>query len=82
MENLFPALDSEVVSVFVAEVCFLYAVDDEPYLCIHYISLCCFIGELIPLMLRDINDQWLLVPVILLLEVVLSVYDALLLGLL
>ena len=36
-------------------------------------SLCCFIGELSSLMLRDINNQWLLVPVILLLEVIVCV---------
>ena len=31
---------------------------------IHSVSLCHFIGELNPLILRDINDQWLLIPVI------------------
>ena len=28
------------------------------------LSLCLFIGELSPLILSDINDQWLLTPVI------------------
>ena len=28
------------------------------------VSLCLFIGELSPLMLRDIKEQWLLLPVI------------------
>ena len=32
--------------------------------CIHSLSLCLFIGELSPLILRDINDPCLLIPVI------------------
>ena len=32
--------------------------------CIQSLSLCLFIGELSPLILSDINDQWLLTPVI------------------
>ena len=31
---------------------------------IQSLSLCLFIGELSPLILSDINDQWLLIPVI------------------
>ena len=34
--------------------------------CIHSVSLCLFIGELSLLILNDINDQWLLTPVIIL----------------
>jgi hypothetical protein len=41
---------------------------------IHSVSLCLFIGELSSLMLRDINDQWFLLPVILTLVVFLGVY--------
>ena len=45
----FPTLYSEVISVFEVEVCFLHTAKGG--------SLCLFIGELGPLMLRDINDQ-------------------------
>ena len=38
-----------------------------PVFFIHSVSLCLFIGELRPLMLRDINEQCLLITVILLL---------------
>ena len=31
---------------------------------VSFLSLCLFIGELSPLILSDINDQWLLTPVI------------------
>jgi hypothetical protein len=53
----FPAFYSEIVSVFVTEVCFLYA--EIAGLCLHIQSviLCLFIGELSRLMLRDIKDQ-------------------------
>ena len=36
---------------------------------VHCASLCLFIGELSPLMLRDINDQWLLFTILLMLVV-------------
>ena len=32
--------------------------------CIHSLNLCLFIGELRPLIISDINDQWLLTLVI------------------
>ena len=37
---------------------------------IYFVSLFLFIGELSPLMLRDINDSYLLIPVILTLVMV------------
>jgi hypothetical protein len=53
----FSAFYSEVISIFVAEVCFLCAVQFwilfvHPY----SVSLCLFIGQLSPLIMRDIND--------------------------
>ena len=36
----------------------------------HSLNLCLFTGELNPLLLNDINDQWLLTPVIFFLVVV------------
>jgi hypothetical protein len=52
--KFFPAFYSEVVSVFVTEVHFLYT---EKYcLCIQSVSLCLSIGEFKPLMLRDIEE--------------------------
>ena len=46
-----------------------------------YVSLCLSIKKWSLLMLRDIKDRWLLLPVTLLLEVVLCVCDSLLLSL-
>ena len=66
-KTFFPARYAEVMFIIVAEVCFCMQQNDESCLCIQSVSLCLFIGELSPLMLRDINDQWLLVPNILLL---------------
>ena len=43
------------------------------------VSLCLFIGKLSPLMLRDINEKWLLIPAILMLLVVVCVVFLLLL---
>ena len=43
------------------------------FLYIQSVKLCFLIGELSLLLVRDINDQWLLVPVILLFELVLYV---------
>jgi hypothetical protein len=54
LENRFPSFYSEVVSVFVTEVCFQNA---GSCLRIHSFSLCLFIGELSPLMLRDIKEK-------------------------
>jgi hypothetical protein len=54
MENFFLDLSPKVMSIFIAEVCFLYAAQWW----ILFFNLFClylFIGELIPLMLRDIN---------------------------
>jgi hypothetical protein len=48
--------DSEVVSVFVTEVLFLCATKCCFLLCIQTVSLCLFIGELSPSMLRDIKQ--------------------------
>ena len=57
LENLFPALYSEVMFIFVAEVCFSYAAADGSCVCAHSVSLCLFIRELSPLMLSNINDK-------------------------
>lgn len=46
---------------------------DELYFHIHYVSPSVFIGELIPLMLRGINVQLLLIPIILWLFVSLGI---------
>lgn len=43
------------------------------YLFIFSVSQCLFIGESISLILTDMNDQWLLIPIVLLLLVVLVV---------
>jgi hypothetical protein len=47
--------------------------NDGSWFHIHSVSQCLFIGELSPLMGRDINDQSLLFPVILMLMVLLFV---------
>ena len=54
------------MSVFVVEVCFVNSRMLDPGSCfrIQSLSLCVFISELSPLILSDINDQWLLTPVI------------------
>jgi hypothetical protein len=39
-----------------------------------HVSLCLFIGELSPLILRDINSQWLLISVILVVVVMVAVW--------
>ena len=69
LENLFPALYSEVMSIFVAEVCFLYG----SCFLTHSVSLYFLIGELSPLMLRDINYQRLLISVLLMVVAVVVV---------
>jgi hypothetical protein len=50
--------------------------------CLHIqcVCLCHFIDELIPSILRDINDQWLLVSVSLLLDVILLISMILFFG--
>ena len=55
---------SEVVSVFVTEVCFLYAA--KCWVCSHIqsVGLCLFIWELSPLMLRDISILLLVIVVV------------------
>ena len=63
LENCFPVLYFELVSVFVTEMDFLYAVKFWALLHNHSVSLCLFIGELNPLILRDIEEQSLLLPV-------------------
>ena len=60
----FPAFYSEVVSVFVPEVGFLYAANVRSYLHSQSFSLCLFIGELSQLILRDIKEKLLLFHVI------------------
>ena len=45
---------------------------DRLYFCIKSVMLCLFIGELSPLILRDVNDQCLLVPVTFVFVVVLG----------
>ena len=56
----FPYFYSYVVSVFVTEAHFLRQYIAGSCLCIHSVSLCLFIGELAPLMLRDTKEKWLL----------------------
>ena len=65
LKKKFPVFYSEVVTVFFTEVWFLYAAKCF----LPHVSLCLFIRELSPLMLRDIKDQRLLLPVVLLLDV-------------
>jgi hypothetical protein len=62
-EKCFPAFYSKVVSVFVPEVGFLYPEKCWVLLHSHLFSLS-FIGELSPLILRDIKEKQLLLPVI------------------
>jgi hypothetical protein len=63
LENCFPDFYSEVVSVFIPEVGFLYAAKCWVLLHNQSVSLCLFIGELNPLILRDIKEKSLLLPV-------------------
>jgi hypothetical protein len=57
LENCSPTFYSEVVSVFVTEVHFLYAANVCSCLCIQSVSLCLFIGELGSLILRDVKEK-------------------------
>ena len=62
-KNCFPAFYSKVESVFVTEVsCMQQNVGS--CLCNQSVSLCLFIGELILVILRDIMQKQLLLPVI------------------
>ena len=76
-KNFFQPLYSEVMSIFFFFFFFLRQVFMQPKngscFSIQCVNRFLFISELRPLMLRGINDQWLLVPVILLVVVVLSV---------
>jgi hypothetical protein len=70
---LFLTLYSEVMSIFDVVICFLDVQMGGSCIHIYFVSLYLFIGELRPLILRNINDKRLLVPVILLLLVVMVV---------
>ena len=62
LEDIFPDFYCEVVPVFLMEVCFYMHQSAGTCLCIKSISICLFIGEMRPLILRDIRERWLLVP--------------------
>ena len=51
---------TQVMSVFEIKVYFLYNQKAGSCFHIHSLSLCLFIGKLSPLIVRDINDQWLI----------------------
>ena len=71
LENLFLTFYSEVMYFFDIEVCFLNVAEGWVLFSYHFVTLCLFIGELIPMTLRDINDQWLLILLFLVFVVVL-----------
>ena len=60
----FPNPLLEVISIFEVEVCFFYTTEVCILFSCPFFSLCLFIGELRPLILSAINDQWLLIPVL------------------
>ena len=64
LENLFPTLYSEQMSIFVVECVSCKQQNVGSCFRIQSLSLCLFIGELSPLILSDINDQWQLTLVI------------------
>jgi hypothetical protein len=74
LENCLPAF--EVVSVFVPVVGFLYAAYMGPFLCNQSVNLCLFIGDLSPLIIRDIKEKSLLLPVIFVIRVGIFVHVA------
>lgn len=75
MEYLSPMLSSELMSILFIEVCLLSVAEGSDLLFfIFYVSLRLFIGELGPFVLIDVNEQWLLIPAVLLLFVVLVVF--------
>ena len=79
LEYFFPTLYSEVMSIFIAEVFLVHSrmMQTRSCFCIPSVSLCLFWGvvgvRLSPLRLRDINDHWLLIPVILMMVVMVVV---------
>ena len=71
LEYFFPALYSEVTSLWLG--CDSCMQQNDGYcFCIHFVSFCLLLGGLRLLMLKDINDQWLLFPIILMLVFMLS----------
>ena len=73
-KNLFPTLYSEVISLWKADVCFCTKQKDESCFHIYSVRLCLYIGKLSPLLLRDINYQWLLISVIFVLFLLVVVF--------
>jgi hypothetical protein len=69
LANCFLSFYSEVVSVFVPEVGFFMHQNVGSCLCSQSVSLCLFIRVLSPLILRDIKEKYLLLPVIFVLRV-------------
>jgi hypothetical protein len=61
--KIFPAFYS-VVSAFITQACFLYAANAGSCFHILFVSLCLFIGVMSPLILRDIKEKLLLLPVL------------------
>jgi hypothetical protein len=57
LENCFPAFHSEVVSVLSLRWVSCKQQNIVSYLCSQSVSLCLFIGELSPLILRDIKEK-------------------------
>jgi hypothetical protein len=64
LESSIPAFYSEVLFVFVPDVGFLYAAKMMGAIYIASLLVCLFVLELIPLILRDIKEKQLLLPVI------------------
>ena len=68
---LFQPFTVSYMSIFSVEICSLFATSYKgSCFSIQSVTLCLFIDELSTLILKDINDQWLLIPVILLVVVV------------
>ena len=59
--NIFPSFHPEVMSISWIEQ------KDESCFCIYSVTLCLFVGELEPLMLKNSNEWYLLIPMLLLL---------------
>ena len=64
LRKLFLDFYSEVVSVFVTELGSLYVAKSWVLFCNQSVSLCLFIVELSPLILRDTKEKKLLFPII------------------
>ena len=62
MEDLFPFFYSEIVTVFVIELFSCMLQNAGSCLTIQSVSICLFIGEFSPSILRDIKQRILLVP--------------------